>query len=85
MAAAVDSNMPVKQRVVIVGGGPAGALMALYAQRRFKVDLFEACEEDKIAGPTRRSWNIVLLGRGREAIDTAGIDLLQEVCMHAAK
>ncbi len=79
--AAVDSNMPAKQqRAVIVGGGPAGALLALYLdRRRFEVQLFEAMDEDKIARRTQRSWNVVLMGRGREAIDNAGVDLHEEV------
>lgn len=82
-AAAVDSNMRAnQQQAVVVGGGPAGAMMALYlAQRGFKVDLFEAKEEASIAGPTARSWNVVLMGRGLEAIETGGVDLHAEVCV----
>lgn len=69
-----------KQRAVIIGGGPAGALMALHlGQRRFEVDLFEAMDQDEIAGPTIRSWNVVLMGRGQKALDSAGVNLHEEV------
>ncbi|CAN0548100.1 unnamed protein product [Ectocarpus sp. 12 AP-2014] len=80
---ASSSNQPAgsKQRAVIVGGGPAGALMALYLSqdRGFKVDLFEAFDEKKIAGPTVRSWNVVLFSRGSDALKAGGVDLQKEV------
>ena len=83
MAAAAASDEPAaaKQRAVIVGGGPAGALMAVYLSRSrgFEVDIFEAFEEGKISGPTIRSWNVVLFKRGSHALESAGVDLQEEV------
>lgn len=75
-----NTAKPAK-RATIVGGGPAGALMALYLaqDRGFEVDLFEAFEESKISGPTVRSWNIVLFERGLAALKGGLVDLQQEV------
>ncbi|CAN0208273.1 unnamed protein product [Ectocarpus sp. 6 AP-2014] len=82
LSMASSSNQPAgsKQRAIIVGGGPAGALMALYLSqdRGFKVDLFEAFDENKIAGPTVRSWNVVLFDRGSDALKAGGVDLQKE-------
>ncbi|CAM9713069.1 unnamed protein product [Sphacelaria rigidula] len=79
--AGASTSVAVKpQRVAVIGGGPAGALMALYLSRMgdFEVDLFEALEESKIAGPTSRSWNVILFDRGNDALKGAGLDLLEE-------
>ncbi|CAM9188523.1 unnamed protein product, partial [Hapterophycus canaliculatus] len=81
-AAVTSTSGSVKpQRVAVVGGGPAGALMALYLSRAggFEIDLFEAFEESKIAGPTSRSWNVILFARGCEALEGGGFDLEKEV------
>lgn len=80
MASAMDEPA-AKQRVVIAGGGPAGGLMAVYLSRsgRFEVDVFEALEEGKISGPTIRTWNVVLFGRAADALESAGVDLQEEV------
>lgn len=66
---------------MVIGGGPAGALMAMYLSKTgdFKVDLFEAFAESKISGPTVRSWNIVLFERGASALFGAGVDLQKQV------
>lgn len=55
--------------------------MALYLSqdRGFEVDVFEAMEESRIAGPTVRSWNIVLFDRATSALERGGVDLQQEV------
>lgn len=78
-----DGNMPTaaKQRAVVVGGGPAGGLMAIYLSRTrgFEVDLFEALEEDRVAGPTIRSWNVVISNRGLVALKAGDVDLEKEV------
>jgi len=81
LAATASDTPATKQRAVVVGGGPAGALLAVcLARRRFDVELFENMEQEEIAGPTVRSWNVVLMSRGLEAIRTGGIDLQEEVC-----
>ncbi|CAM9788399.1 unnamed protein product [Scytosiphon promiscuus] len=74
------STDPQRQRAVVVGGGPAGALMALSLAQggAFEVDLFEARQEKEISGPTIRSWNVVLFGRGSKALEAAGVDLHEE-------
>lgn len=78
------SNRPStqqRQRAVVVGGGLAGALMALCLSQggAFEVDLCEARQESDISGPTIRSWNVVLFGRGDKALKAAGVDLHEEV------
>lgn len=52
----VNTGTLAKQQAIIVGGGPAGALMAVFLAQdgRFQVELFEGREEDQIAGPTVR-------------------------------
>lgn len=81
MTMATDSTTEQSKRVAIIGGGPAGALMALYLSqgRGFDVDVFEAFDEGRIAGPTVRSWNIVLFERGCAALKAGGVDLNEDV------
>lgn len=80
-AVASTSGSVKQQRVAVVGGGPAGALMALYLSRAggFEVDLFESSDESKIAGPTSRSWNVILFERACDALEGGGFDLQKEV------
>ena len=75
------STARAETKAVVVGGGPAGALMAIYLakDRGFKVDLFEKLEEAGISGPTVRSWNVVLFERGSAAMEGAGLDIHSEV------
>lgn len=77
-----DQVLPAKQRATIVGGGPAGALLALYLSqqgRGFEVDLFEREKEDRIHGPTVQSYNFVVLDRGTDALEAGGFDIQKEV------
>ncbi|CAM9205152.1 unnamed protein product [Choristocarpus tenellus] len=69
-------------RVCIVGGGPAGALAALYLahpSRGFHVDVFETMTEEELARRTSRSYNVVIFRRGLEALQLAGVDLQDQV------
>ncbi|CAN0145885.1 unnamed protein product [Scytosiphon promiscuus] len=74
------SGLATLQRVAVVGGGPAGALMTLYLSQigGFEVDLFEASEESEVARATSRSWNVILFDRGCDALERGGFDLLKE-------
>ena len=82
-ASASTAEKTKPKRAAIVGGGPTGALMALYLSqdRGFEVDVFEAMEESKVAGPTVRSWNIVLFDRATSALKGAGVDVDEEVSL----
>lgn len=55
--------------------------MAIYLaqDRGFDVDVFEASGEEKMSGPTVRSWNVVISKRGIKALSAAGVDLIKEV------
>lgn len=61
--------------------------MALYLSqdRGFEVDVFEAMEERRIAGPTVRSWNVVLFDRAHGALKGAGMDLEEKVCLFVVR
>ena len=82
-ASASTSEQTKPKRAAIVGGGPTGALMALYLSqhRGLEVDVFEAMHESKISGPTMRSWNIVLFDRATSALKGGGVDIKEEVSL----
>lgn len=63
-------------KIIVVGGGPVGALTAiLMSQRGFQVDLYEASTDiRKQKVPAGRSINLCLSYRGIEALKRAGID-----------
>lgn len=67
-----------RTRVVIVGAGPAGSLMAVYmAKRDCQVDIYERRNdirnEEVVEG---RSINLALSARGLAALRKAGLDHL---------
>ena len=69
------SDTKEEDPIVIVGGGLAGALMAVYlAKRGFRVETFERrpdMRKEKISAG--RAINLALSVRGTTALDQAGI------------
>jgi len=64
-----------KKRVVVVGGGPTGTLIALYlAQMDWQVSVYERRRAEPEPS-SRRSYNIVLNERGLKALQQAGVEL----------
>ncbi|XP_076814852.1 kynurenine 3-monooxygenase-like [Clavelina lepadiformis] len=65
-----------KKHIVIVGGGPVGALNACYLSRRgFKVDLYEGRNDIRQEeNATGRSINLALSCRGIAALNHVGLD-----------
>lgn len=69
------------KRVIIVGAGPTGTLMALYlAQMNWQVAVYERRNFDhqKDNSHKRRNYNIVLSSRGLQAIQKAGVTLPEQ-------
>jgi kynurenine 3-monooxygenase len=65
--------MSARPRIAIVGGGPAGSLIAiLLARRKLAPVVIERSEQTAAGGG--RSINLALAARGIEALRTAGID-----------
>lgn len=61
---------------IISGGGPVGALSAIYLARRgFKVDLYESRDDIRNETENRRSINLALSTRGIEALKEVGLDM----------
>lgn len=68
-----------QKAVVIVGGGPAGALCAIqFAKRGYRVDVYERRGVTKREDEQTRSYNIVLNARGLKALKAAGVVLDRE-------
>ena len=67
--------MNASKHVVIVGGGPAGSLLAiLLAHRGFGVDVYERRPDmRKVAIPAGRSINLALAERGIQPLRRAGV------------
>lgn len=66
-----------EQSVSIIGGGLAGALMAiLLAKRGYKVDVFEKRPDSRKDSSSwnGRSINLALSARGRKALKKAGLE-----------
>ena len=69
------------KRAIVVGGGPAGTLMALYlAQMNWKVSVYERRDSytQLRDSKNRRTYNIVLSPRGLKALKQAGVTLPRE-------
>lgn len=65
-----------KRTAVVVGGGPAGALIALYlAEMGWQVSVHERRSVENQASSNRRSFNIVLSNRGLKALEAIGFQL----------
>lgn len=78
-----DSPSPEGRKVVIVGGGPTGALAALYlAQMGWQVSVYERRSAEFRASSNRRSFNIILSRRGRKALRAIGVELPSEKQVH---
>ncbi len=68
-----------ERRVVVVGGGPTGTLMALYlAKMDWQVSVYERRRAEPESSGSRRSYNIVLNDRGLRALEQAGVELPSE-------
>lgn len=84
-------DMAKNERVVIVGGGLVGCLLAIYLARRgCRVDVFErhADPRDTRAQAVRPSLNLTLCKRGLDALAAVGIErrvLAQTVPLHGRR
>ena len=72
-----------RQKVIVVGAGPVGALAALYAARRGdEVEVYELRDDLRYPGTTplnfTKSINLALSERGINAMRSAGCDALLE-------
>ncbi|XP_020627664.1 kynurenine 3-monooxygenase-like [Orbicella faveolata] len=76
MAAKVVQDEQTAKKVVVVGGGLAGALIAVYlAKRGFKVDVYEARKDPRKEVEQRgRSVNLALSVRGIESLRAVGAE-----------
>lgn len=69
--------MYLGKKAVVVGAGPAGSTAAMYLARQgFKVDVFEKRPEpNSDLVDTGRAYIIILIPRGRAALEEIGVDL----------
>jgi kynurenine 3-monooxygenase len=74
-----QNNSSEPLRIVIAGGGPAGALAALYCgQAGYSVHVYEARPELQLPSDwanNTRTYNTAVFERGHAALRGAGIDL----------
>src|SRR5690606_19481187 len=68
--------MPADRSITLIGGGLAGALLAiLLAQRGWSVDVYERRGDPRVEGYAGgRSINLALAERGLHALRSAGAD-----------
>lgn len=68
--------MPHLNNIVIVGGGPVGALLSLYlAQKGYNVDVYEKRSDPRShLQPAGRSINLALSVRGLSALKEVGVE-----------
>ena len=65
-----------RPHVVIAGGGPAGAAAAaLFSNAGWEVDLYESRPPADLNITNPRSYKLVLMRRGLEVLESAGIDM----------
>ena len=71
--------------VVIIGAGPAGALTSIHlASLGYEVDVYERRGASNKVETSARTYNVVLNGRGLDALDAGGIVLDDELCVHVS-
>ncbi|XP_074766950.1 kynurenine 3-monooxygenase [Athene noctua] len=72
----MEPSDPRGKSVAIVGGGLVGALnTCFFARRGFRVDVYEARQDIRVASFTRgRSINLALSHRGRQALRAVGME-----------